>query len=199
MKHVPAVLVASRIVLGPLLVLACLNGLPFWIVAILVVTMLSDIFDGVIARRLKIVTANLRVMDSRADAWFFISVGVAAWLTVPDIVRAYAIPLIAELVIQVASYAYDMLRYGRIATFHAYSAKLWGLSLYVAVAALLAFHQGALIWMAFGFGLVAALGALAIKLILPEWKHDVLSCFHAWPQRVPVPGPTERPRRKIRE
>ena len=151
--------------------------------------MLSDLFDGVVARRLKVVTASLRVMDSRADAWFFAWVAVACWIFEPDIVRSNAFPLLAELAIQLLSYGYDLLRYGRIATFHAYSAKLWGVSLYLAAAGVLAFRTGGLIWASFAFGLASAIDALAIKMILPEWKHDVLSCVHAWKMTRATPLP----------
>jgi len=183
-RNVPALLVASRFVLGPLVVaLSLLGETPTWILLVLLAAMLSDILDGVIARRLKIVTARLRVADSWADAWFFVCIGLAAWLTVPEIIRAYWIPLSIEVVLQVAAYTYDLIRYGRISSLHAYSAKAWGASLYFAAAGLLAFHTGALIWLAFGFGLASAIDATAIKLILPGWNHDVLSAWHAWRMR----------------
>jgi phosphatidylglycerophosphate synthase len=178
--HIPAILVASRFFLGPLLVAVSILGAPGWIITVLLVAMLSDIFDGVIARRLGIATEGLRVLDSRADAWFFLCVGLAAWLPVPKIVLAYATPIVAEVVIQAATYAYDLIRYGRLTSLHAYSAKVWGFSLYVAAASLLAFHNGAFIWIAFAFGIVSVFDAMIIKLILPGWRHDILSCVHAW-------------------
>ena len=180
---VPAILVAIRIALGPVLVFAALaHASPAWIIAILLAAMLSDIFDGVIARRLKIATERLRVADSWSDAWFFICVGAAAWLCARAVLQAYWFPLVAEVVLQLASYAYDLVRYRRIASLHAYSTKIWAFTLYLATCGVLAFHSGALIWLAFGMGLISAADALAIKLILPGWNHDVLSCIHAWRQ-----------------
>jgi CDP-diacylglycerol--glycerol-3-phosphate 3-phosphatidyltransferase len=141
--------------------------------------MLSDIFDGVIARRLKIATAPLRVMDSRADAWFFIWVVATAWAADKTVLISVWIPITIEIVLQVASYTYDLIRYGRISSLHAYSAKLWGFTLYLAFVGVLAFHTGALVWVALVFGLISFADATAIKTILPGWHHDVLSCFHA--------------------
>jgi hypothetical protein len=141
--------------------------------------MLSDIFDGVVARRLGIATERLRVADSWTDAWFFIWIGFAAWAAAGSILMSYWIPLLAEIVLQVASYAYDLVRYGRITSLHAYSAKVWGFSLYLAAIGLLAYHSGAFIWPAFVFGLIAALDGFVIKLVLPGWQHDTLSAFHA--------------------
>jgi CDP-diacylglycerol--glycerol-3-phosphate 3-phosphatidyltransferase len=110
-------------------------------------------------------------------------VGVSAWIAADEVIRAYALPILAELVLQLVSYAYDLLRYRRIASLHAYSAKLWGASLYVSAGALIAFRFGPPIWVSFALGCVSFVDALAIKLILPGWRHDVLSCFHAWKQR----------------
>jgi CDP-diacylglycerol--glycerol-3-phosphate 3-phosphatidyltransferase len=184
LKKVPAILIGVRVCLGPLLFIFAKNGYSSaWILGTLLVAMLSDIFDGVIARRLGIVTAKLRVADSRADAWFFICVGAAVWASAADIVRTFWIPLTIEVVIQIASYTFDLMRYGRIASLHAYTAKAWGFTLYLAAGALLAFHTGVLIWVAFAFGIASAVDALAIKLILPGWQHDVLSAFHAWHRR----------------
>lgn len=180
MQAAPAALIGLRIILGPVILVCCLSkAAPAIILAILLAAMLSDIFDGVIARRLKVVTANLRVADSWTDAWFFVCVGVSAWLTSGAVIRAFWIPLAAELTLQLASYAFDLVRYKRIASLHAYSTKVWGFTLYLAAGGLLAFHSGVLVWLMFGVGLVSAADALAIKLILPGWHHDVHSCFHA--------------------
>jgi phosphatidylglycerophosphate synthase len=179
-RFIPALLIAIRFWLAPLLfVLSSQADAPVWIVTVLVAAMLSDIFDGVIARRLGIATERLRVADSWTDAWFFAWVGLSAWFAAGSILSAYWIPLAAELVLQIASYAYDLTRYRRITSLHAYSAKAWGFSLYIAAGGLLAFHTGALIWPAFVLGIAAALDGMAIKLILPGWQHDVLSTFHA--------------------
>ena len=181
---VPAGLIACRVVLGPCLGWLAGHEPSAWVViSVLTAAMLSDLFDGIIARRLGIATAKLRVADSRADAWFFLCVGWSAWLAAPDVIRAYSTPLLASVSLQLFSYVYDLVRYHRITSLHAYSAKVWGFSLYVTSGALIAFHFGALIWVSFALGLVSFADAAAIKLLLPGWRHDVLSCAHAYRQR----------------
>ena len=186
-QRIPALLIAARILLGPLLFgLVLTNQGPALILAALIAAMLSDIFDGVIARRMKIATERLRVADSYTDAWFFVWVGAAIWRAVPQLVEDYRLPLLTELALQLASYAYDLVRYRRISSLHAYSAKLWAITLFIAAGSLLAFHYGPPIWLTFAFGLVSFFDALAIKLILPGWHHDVLSAVHAWRQKNPA-------------
>ena len=100
---------------------------------------------------------------------------------------AYSVPLIAEILIQLGSYTYDLVLYGRITSLHAYSAKVWGFTLYLASAGLLAFHSGSLIWLCLAAGLVSFLDALAIKLTLPGWQHDIHSFVHARRIRAGLP------------
>ncbi len=82
--------------------------------------------------------------------------------------------------LQLFSYAFDLVKYRRIASFHAYTAKAWGITLFLAAAALLGFHTGGVfLWLAILLGIVSNLDGLAIKVILPEWQPDVPSVFHA--------------------
>lgn len=177
---IPADLIALRCALGPILVLLTVGQAPAAaLIAVLAAAMLSDIFDGVIARKLGVATAPLRVADSRADAWFFACAALSAWIAAPGAVLQHANLIAASLVLQAGSYVFDLIRYRRIMCLHAYSAKLWGVSLYGTMAALIAFHTAAMLPFAFAVGLVSFLDAAAIKLILPGWRHDVLSAFHA--------------------
>ena len=54
LRQLPGALVLSRLLAGPVLLWAALTGQSrFWLVGILVYVFLSDVFDGVIARRLE--------------------------------------------------------------------------------------------------------------------------------------------------
>ena len=189
MRWIPASLVASRFLFGPaVLLLALRPGANVWLLGVLLASMLSDIFDGVIARRLNVATEALRVADSWADAWFFGCVGLAVLLVYPAVIAEFRIPIAIEVVLQGSAYVYDLVRYGRIASLHAYSAKIWGFSLYLGAIGLLVFGSTSLLWVAFACGIVSFLDALAIKSILPGWRHDVLSVFHARKMNPTCPG-----------
>jgi phosphatidylglycerophosphate synthase len=191
MKRVPSLLVALRLLLGPALFLAAHNAKhPKWTAIILLSATLSDIFDGVIARKLGVATEKLRVADSRADFCFYMFVCAAVWANASDIVLHFKIPLLILLCLDGASYVFDLIKYKRIATLHAYSAKIWGLSLFFTAFALLVFHVGGpWMWASIVLGIISNLDGLAIKLILPNWQHDVLSCLHAYKsQRSKLPA-----------
>ena len=51
---------------------------------------LSDIFDGVIARRLGVSIASLRKADSWADVCLYLCVGISAFLVHSDVIIAFS-------------------------------------------------------------------------------------------------------------
>lgn len=181
LKSVPSSLVAIRMLLGPLLFLLTTRGVQGnWLILLLTVAFLTDIFDGVLARRIGVATERLRVADSWADFWFYVWIAAAVWWRVPEIVRAFRVPLLILISLQLFSYAIDLVKYRRIASFHAYTAKAWGITLFAATVALLGFHTGSVfLWMAIGMGIVSNIDGLAIKIILPVWHRDVPSVFQA--------------------
>ena len=181
MRRLPAYLVALRAVLGPLVLVAAWRGMPRGvIIAAMAAAFVSDIFDGVVARRIGVVTEKLRVADSRVDLIYYICIAAAIWRTHPEIVEAYRVPLAAIILFQVLSWGVDLVKFGRIASFHAYMAKAWGLSLFVASVSILGFGQtGPFLWIAIVIGFIGNIEGIAMVCILPEWQHDVLSLRHA--------------------
>ena len=174
-------LIGLRICLGPLLIVLCVLGsYRALVVATLALAFLSDVFDGVIARRLGVATVRLRIADSWADGLFYVCVATAVWLTVPELVILFRIPLLIVILLQLSSYAFDLLKYRRISSLHAYSAKAWGITLFAAAVAILGFHTGAhWLRLTIVFGFISNIDGIAIKLILTHWQADVPSFMHA--------------------
>src|SRR5437588_127104 len=101
-RLLPAALIALRAALGPAIIAAVLASAPRYTVILLAaVGFLSDVADGIVARRIGIATERLRVADSRADACFYVGAAVAAWLAEPAIVHELRIPLLLLLVMQI--------------------------------------------------------------------------------------------------
>ncbi|CEK14642.1 CDP-alcohol phosphatidyltransferase [Chthonomonas calidirosea] len=181
MRHTPYVLIVLRVLLGPTIFwISQINVHSTWLALALIAAFLSDIFDGVIARRLKIVTPALRVADSRTDAWYFAWILITLWQTRRRLLQPYLLWIALEIGLQIFSYLFDYVKYRRITSLHAYSAKVWGLTLFLAIYTLLIYRR-AFPWIdiAIGTGIISFVDGLAIKLLLPNWQHDVPSCFHA--------------------
>ncbi|OWQ93870.1 hypothetical protein CDN99_05435 [Roseateles aquatilis] len=185
--HLPWMLTALRAALAPVMVAlafipAAANadwiGLAFGLC--LTTAFLSDIFDGVLARRWGVATPTLRRMDSVADSLFYVGATVAVWHLRPDAITSRCWPLLALLALELARYAFDWLKFRREAAYHMWSSKLWGLALFAGFVSLLAFGEdGWAVDAAVFIGIVADLEGLAISMVLPVWRNDVPSLAHA--------------------
>ena len=147
----------------------------------LVVAFLSDVFDGIIARRLGIVTLGLRRLDSIADTIFYVAVIFAAWWLYPTAITDRMVPLTVLAGLEVTRYVFDLAKFGREASYHMWSSKARGVTLFVAFFSLLTLGSSGLsVSIAIYVGIVADIEGLAISIVLSEWKTDVPTLFHAF-------------------
>jgi phosphatidylglycerophosphate synthase len=146
----------------------------------LTIAFLSDVFDGIIARRLGIATPTLRRLDSVADSLFYVAATFAVWRLHPSAITTRAVPLIVLATLELGRYALDLLKFKREASYHMWSSKAWGIALFVGFLSLLAFGvDGPLVDAAVFVGIVSDVEGLAISLTIRTWQSDVPSIFHA--------------------
>jgi CDP-diacylglycerol--glycerol-3-phosphate 3-phosphatidyltransferase len=185
MKSLPLILVLFRAAAAPLLLMDSWDGtVADWFLPLYFLAFLSDIFDGIIARRYEVSTADLRVADSLSDTLLYSCLAIAAWHTHGDLLIANRIPLVSVTLGIGLWMAVNWLKYGKLASYHTYSAKLWGLSLCLATLSIFGNWGGSNpLLLACVFGGINIVEEIAITLILPTWHHDVLSFRHAWQLR----------------
>jgi phosphatidylglycerophosphate synthase len=185
-RYVPLALILFRLILGPTMLLVAWNmpGSGPWLALCLIPAILSDIFDGIIARRLNVATARLRRYDSQTDLVFWLSVLGCICLLHPRVVERNWYFLAIMLVLEVASYSLSYWRFGREPCTHAYSAKVWGLFLVACFGIVLAWgEEDYAVRVLFWSYLVSWVDVILIILLLPEWRHDVHSCWNAYKAR----------------
>jgi len=184
-SKVPLALTALRALLAPVLILLAWKAPnPGAFGVCLSVAFLSDVFDGIIARRLGIATADLRRFDSAADTVFYLAAAGAAWLLYPDVIRRHWVALAALGILELARYLFDLVKFGREASYHMWSSKVWGVFLFVGFFCLLALGQkGILVVLPIYLGVIADAEGLLISWVLPEWQSDVPSIVHAMRMR----------------
>jgi CDP-diacylglycerol--glycerol-3-phosphate 3-phosphatidyltransferase len=181
-EHIPWAMAAGRGLLGPVLIaaVACSwNGVT--LAGIVVAALISDIYDGVLARQWGCDTAGVRLFDSMADTVFYLCTALALWIRLPQVWRSYAGLLVALLALEVARFAFDFVKFGKPASYHSYLAKAWGLVMAVAVVGVFAMHRGSvLVPVALGMGILCDLEGLAMSWVMPLWRKDVKTIRAAW-------------------
>ena len=97
----------------------------------------SDIFDGVIARRLGVSTNNLRLLDTLVDLLFYLSLFNYISIRNSSIVKENLILIVSILVLEGFMYAISLIRFRTLPSPHAILSKFWGVVLVIEFSLLL--------------------------------------------------------------
>jgi phosphatidylglycerophosphate synthase len=174
-QHLPWLMAAARAILGPIVIVgqACQwSGAA--LASLIVTALLSDIFDGILARRWHCDTPAVRLFDSMADTAFYLCTAIALCLRYPHLWMTHALLLAFLLILEAARFVYDFAKFGKPASYHSYLAKTWGLLLATAVVAEFATtHAAPLITAALILGILCNIQGFAISCLLPDWVNDV--------------------------
>ncbi len=167
MIAIPASLTLLRLFLGPLALWLAFTDAPRSVYAlILVVGLLSDYFDGALARRLGVAREWLRRLDSTVDVIFYIFLLLAAWRIAPEPLAAGVWAIVLMLVSEAACILVSVLKFRRLPATHAYTAKLYGVVLFISFLGVLCFSWGvAALWVTCAFALLANAEIMAILLL----------------------------------
>jgi len=184
-RRLPLALTALRALLAPVVVLLAIfhPSRPAF-GACLVVAFLSDVFDGIIARRMNVATPNLRRLDSITDTIFYVCTAFAVWYLYPSVITQHITALVALVGLEAARYIFDLRKFGREASYHMWSSKLWGIALFVGIFSVLVLgSSGIAVSAAIYLGIIADIEGLVISVIMSEWKSDIPTFVHAYRQR----------------
>ncbi|MEA5599047.1 CDP-alcohol phosphatidyltransferase family protein [Rivularia sp. UHCC 0363] len=180
LSYLPSLLIGMRFTIAPLLLFDALDrNTSSWFIIGYIIAVLSDIFDGIIARRLKVSTPQLRQADSWADICLYLGVAISTWLVYPQIIIDFRLPLLSAITIQLILFAVSLIKFQKFPSFHTYTAKAWGLALLAATVGLFGFGYANTLWFAIVLCWVNSLEEIAMTLLLPTWQCDILSIFHA--------------------
>jgi phosphatidylglycerophosphate synthase len=192
-RSIPWSLIILRVLSCPLIIVGAMRGWAGgWLSLIVIVALLSDIYDGILARRWHCETSVLRLSDSIADTIFYLGVVAALWIREPQLLRDNWQLFAALFSLEGIRYVFDLSKFGKTASYHSYMAKTWGLLIAIAIVGVLSFGKLVLvIRLSVIFGIVVNLEGLAMSLILPRWKNDVKTLGQAWALRREMLGETK--------
>lgn len=184
MKKAPYLLILFRLVLGPIMIFLCYNFMEHLrtvLVILIFLGLLSDVFDGIIARKTGVSSEKLRRMDSQTDLIFWLCVGWCAWLLNPEIIINNKYPIGLIFVMEALTYVFSIAKFGKETCTHALLSKFWGITLLVAFVSMIGFGYGGIsVFLAVLFGIIGHIDVYLIIYFLPKWTHDVPSSYHAY-------------------
>lgn len=182
--NIPKVLILFRLLLAPIILgLAYFKGddSKITIVVLMYLGLISDILDGIVARKQGVSSTSLRRMDSQTDMVFWLSIGFSTWILYPQLIANNYVSIYVILAMEVACYVISLVKFKKETCTHAFLSKLWGITLLVAFTSLIGFnHSGIPFALAIVMGLISHIDRILITIILPKWTHDIPSAYHAY-------------------
>lgn len=183
MNKIPVILIYSRLLLGvSILLLSILHIGHYNVIAIVLFTtgLLTDIFDGIIARRLKISSERLRRLDSSIDQVFFVAVAIATFFQCKTFFYNNYLKLAILLGTEGLTYVVSFIKFKKEVATHAIASKIWTLILFATLIHIMVDCNARVLFeWCFYMGMISRLEIIAILLILRKWTNDVPSVYHA--------------------
>ncbi|MEJ5992953.1 CDP-alcohol phosphatidyltransferase family protein [Pedobacter sp. Du54] len=180
---IPIILIYSRLFLGLLaILLSALNikNYPFIAFGILTLGFLTDVFDGIIARKFNISTPKLRRLDSTIDVVFFLSISIATYLQCSVFFTANATKVWILLAFEALTYTISYFKFKKEIATHSIGAKIWTLFLFATLVEVIFQCQSILLFnLCFWIGLITRLEIICIIVAIKKWTNDVPTFYHA--------------------
>lgn len=181
MKKIPFLLIYSRILLGILIgILAICKAphSPIWIVLLMSLGLITDIFDGIIARKLKVSTEKLRVWDSNVDQFFWLVIIVSIFYLNIAFVFNNIVWIGCICLLECTAYLISYLKFKKSIATHSILAKIWTLSLlWFLIDLVLHSNSQVPFVVCVILGIVSRIEINLIILCLKQWTTDVPSIW----------------------
>lgn len=146
--------------------------------------MLSDIFDGIIARNLEVASNSLRKWDANVDIVFWLAAGYCVWLLNGQLFHDHVYFIIALFILEPVSDLINFVKFRKSGCAHNWLSKLWGLILLITFTLLLYGKEPlGLFRVCLTVGLISQVDRIMISSLLREAECDIPTFYHAWLRR----------------
>ena len=179
MLQLPNLVSALRILIAPMLFALALLKLETGFLALLLFSAFTDVVDGMLARRLKMITPLGAHLDSIGDFAIYSTMAICAWILWPEITRRellfYTMILCSFLLPAVVA----LIRFGRLTGYHTWAVKVAVAATFLAYVALYAEIASWPFVLASILCVIAGSEEILITLTLREERTDVRSILSA--------------------
>jgi CDP-diacylglycerol--glycerol-3-phosphate 3-phosphatidyltransferase len=139
----------------------------------------SDFFDGVLARNYHSNALAINVLDGVADFCLYAATFLYFKKFYMDTIRPYYSKLKLLVVFQIVAWVVCLIKFGHISSWHTYMAKIFGLTIIASVLIVATFRRNFILPVLLIIGALYLADDIAITLIMPYWKVNVMSAFDA--------------------
>jgi phosphatidylglycerophosphate synthase len=184
LSKIPILLIFGRLIIGFFILYASLvaiNNYAIIVTILISLGLLSDIFDGIIARKLNVSTEKLRRLDSTIDQVFYLCIVLASYINCPAFFKDQKIEIAIILAVEALAYLVCFLKFKKEIAYHSLGAKIWSLFLFALLIQITFTCSSNIIFqLVFWIGIITRLEIIAITLVLKKWTNYIPSVYHAF-------------------
>jgi len=184
MKSIPLLLIYLRLVFAFVIVALSLfkpAGISAYIITLIVLGLISDIFDGIIARKLNVSTEKLRRMDSGIDQIFWLCIVAASFIMHPKFYTNNWLQIVVLIAAEGLCYLISFIKFRKEVATHAIASKIWTLVLFATLIQIIAIGKSVVLFQfCFYLGMVTRLEIIIILLLIKQWTNDIPTVYHAY-------------------
>lgn len=188
MLNLPNMVSGLRLALVPFLLLLAWNQKPMAFFVCLILSLVTDIADGLLARWLRRTTELGAKLDSWGDFATFASLPFCGWWLQPEVLREEMIWLNAGIFSYVAAVVAGFLKFRQLTSYHTWSGKITVWIVGVAIILFFATGSGWPLRVAMPVVILTSLEEIAVTLVLPTSQTNVPSLWHALRLRSTLAG-----------
>ena len=180
LRSMPLALVIMRFLIGVIIFAYAKNkSFQKFFLAFFIVGFFSDFLDGFIARRVGHIPRIVGVLDGYADITLYISTLYFLLKNYSDSLRKYRYYVFGLIGLILISWLFCYLKFGKLTSYHPYSAKLFGISIFLFVAGIYILKKGIFFPLLIIFGLLNISEEIAITYVMPYYRVSISSIKEA--------------------
>ena len=175
----PNLVSSTRILIAPLMFVFAFLQMETWFLAALIFSACTDVLDGLLARKLNMITPLGAHLDSWGDFTIYSTVAICAWILWPEITQRELLYYMLILFSFLLPALVGVVKFGKFTGYHTWSVKI---AVFVTFVGYIALYAEIAAWpfmLASFLCVYAGLEEILITLVLREERTDVRSIVAA--------------------
>jgi phosphatidylglycerophosphate synthase len=175
----PNMLSCFRILAAPVMLGLAVAGSRAWFMSVFAMSLVSDTFDGMIARHRHAATITGARLDSLGDLMIVLTLLPGVWLLWPEIVKRESVYIVVGLLSYLLPTVIGFVRFGRMTSYHTYGAKAMAVLTGISLVLLFLDVTRLPFRVCVPLAVLEGIEEVAITFVLPQWRANVPSLIHA--------------------
>ena len=172
-----------RLLLAPVMLLASYWGHPLAVKMLFGVAVISDLFDGILARAMELRTELGAKLDTIADLTTYVALFFCFLFLWPDFIHDAYPFFTAGFIIYTIAFSFALLKFGRFPSYHSIGGKISAVLMALSILCWFLGGPSFPFFVAITLSLIAGIEEIIITALLPRLRTNVPTCWHAYRMR----------------